>query len=80
VCFLQNEMRNLTGRLKGRLRNRVQKTAGPRKSVKESRTGRGLSLDSLLPRGSSQDVFPKPSLCTTANSGCQPLYRFAKTR
>jgi hypothetical protein len=79
VCFLQKEMRNLTGRLKGRLWNRVQETAGSTKLVKESRTGRGLSLDSLLPRGSSQDVFPKPSLFTTANSRCQSLYLLAKT-
>ena len=79
MCFLQNEMRNLTGRLKGRLRNRVQKAVGSRKLVKESRTGRGLSLDSRLPRGSSQDEFPKLSLFTTANGRCQPLYRLAKT-
>ena len=50
------------------------------KEVGNSRAGRGsLSLDSLLPRGSSQDMFPKPSLCTTANSRCQPLYLPAKT-
>jgi hypothetical protein len=79
VCFLQNEMRNLTGAVEGRLRNRVQKTAGSGKLVKDSRTGRGLSLDSLLPRGSSQNMFPKPSLCTTVNSTCQPLYLLAKT-
>ena len=79
MCFLQNEMRNLTGAVEGRLRNRVQNTAGSRKLVKDSRTGRGLSLDSLLPRGSSQNMFPKPSLCTTVNSTCQPLYLLAKT-
>jgi hypothetical protein len=79
VCFLQKEMRNLTGAVERRFAEPRAKTAGSRKLVKESRTGRGLSLDSLLPRGSSQDVFPKPSLFTTANSRCQSLYLLAKT-
>ena len=41
----------------------------------------GESVRSILCclRGSSQGMFPKPSLCTTANSRCQPLYLLAKT-
>jgi hypothetical protein len=61
-----------------RLPNRAQKTAGSRKLAKRPSSWRGLPLDSLLPRGNSQDMFPEPSLCTTANSRCQPFYLLAK--
>jgi hypothetical protein len=79
VCFLQKEMRNLTGAVERpfvepRARNSWFKEVGKRKSNWQGPVARFSAAS-----GEPQDVFPKPSLFTTANSRCQSLYLLAKT-